>query len=229
MNDKVTIAVALGIFYLLTIASVIVAVQLATPRSWQASLIDAGATVADHGIDALFRHHSVKVKTLEHELKQCQKGGSLKDLITDAQRTFAPDIEPAMMYAQLQVESSLNPTARSRRGAVGIAQFELATWREVGKKIGMPRHTKRTNVDWSVHAQAYLLQSNHDSVKRFTPLPDHQQVVYLTLAAYDCGLHCVKEAWTKCHEKISTCLPQEASLYPRRVLSKVRPWHHDRI
>ena len=71
--SKATIAVALGFFYLLTIVSVVVAVQLATPRSWQASLIDAGAEVADHGIDALFRHHSVKVKTLSMSSSSAKK------------------------------------------------------------------------------------------------------------------------------------------------------------
>ena len=226
--NKVTVAVALVVFYLLTIGSVIIAVQLATPRSWQTSLIDAGATVADHGIDALFRHHSVKVKTLKSELKQCRAGMDLHSIINDAQKQWAPDIAPAMMYAQLQVESSLNPRARSRAGAVGIAQFELATWREVGKKIGMPRHTKRSNVDWSIHAQAYLLQSNYEAVGRLTPVPNHPQLTWLMLAAYDCGLHCVKTAWNKCHEKIKECVPKETADYPGRVISQVHFGNDDR-
>jgi hypothetical protein len=90
-------------------------------------------------------------------------------------------IDPCLILAQLQSESSFNKNARSNAGAVGIAQFIKSTGAAMGL-VGYKKSTKqaydyRTDIELSVQACCRLMKS---LIKGFGS-------VELALAAYNAG------------------------------------------
>ncbi|MEA2186503.1 MAG: hypothetical protein QOK16_1514 [Solirubrobacteraceae bacterium] len=80
------------------------------------------------------------------------------------------NVSAALLGAQLYVESNFNPFARSRAGALGIAQFMPATARTIG--LAEP-----FDAEAAIDAQAHLMR---DLLRRFGSVP-------LALAAYNAG------------------------------------------
>jgi hypothetical protein len=80
------------------------------------------------------------------------------------------NVSAALLGAQLYVESNFNPFARSKAGALGIAQFMPATARTIGL-------AKPFDAEAAIDAQAHLMR---DLLRRFASVP-------LALAAYNAG------------------------------------------
>jgi soluble lytic murein transglycosylase-like protein len=79
-------------------------------------------------------------------------------------------VSAALLAAQLYAESNFNPFARSRAGALGIAQFMPGT--AAGLGLDNPFDAER-----AIDAQAHLMR---DLLRRFGSVP-------LALAAYNAG------------------------------------------
>jgi soluble lytic murein transglycosylase-like protein len=80
------------------------------------------------------------------------------------------NVSAALLAAQLYAESNFNPFARSRAGALGIAQFMPGTARAYG--VSNP-----FDAEQSIDGQARLMR---DLLRRFGSVP-------LALAAYNAG------------------------------------------
>jgi hypothetical protein len=112
-----------------------------------------------------------------------------------------------------EVESMLNPRARSRAGALGLFQFTRATAERFGMRTG--RNDERLDPEKSARAAAWYLRSLHE---RFGSWP-------LAVAAYNAGEHRV--AGSLRHHRASTfdevamALPSETRSYVPRVLAIV--------
>ncbi len=79
-------------------------------------------------------------------------------------------VSAALLAAQLYAESNFNPFARSRAGALGIAQFMPGTARQYGLRDPLDSGA-------AIDAQAHLMR---DLLRRFGAVP-------LALAAYNAG------------------------------------------
>jgi soluble lytic murein transglycosylase-like protein len=105
------------------------------------------------------------------------------------------DVDWKLLRAQAMIESNLNPRARSKAGAKGLAQFMDDTWAEYG-------HGDPFNPEESIAAQAaYMshLLKLYDGDKR------------LALAAYNGGP-------TKLKRVGYECMPAETKSYVFKVL-----------
>jgi hypothetical protein len=80
------------------------------------------------------------------------------------------NVSATLLAAQIYAESTFNPFARSRAGALGIAQFMPATARAMGLEDPM-------DAEQAIDAQAHLMR---DLLRRFGSVP-------LALAAYNAG------------------------------------------
>jgi hypothetical protein len=88
-------------------------------------------------------------------------------LVRAAQRW---NVSATLLAAQIYAESTFNPFARSRAGALGIAQFMPATARAMGLDDPM-------DPEQAIDAQAHFMR---DLLRRFGSVP-------LALAAYNAG------------------------------------------
>jgi hypothetical protein len=80
------------------------------------------------------------------------------------------NVSATLLAAQIYEESTFNPFARSRAGALGIAQFMPATARAIGLRNPF-------DPEQAIDAQAHLMR---DLLRRFGSVP-------LALAAYNAG------------------------------------------
>ena len=105
-----------------------------------------------------------------------ETGGPLEfgPLVASASRRYG--VDPALVHAVIQVESSFNPNAVSRRGATGLMQLISAT---AARYQVYDRFDPRANVKAGVQHLQYLLDEfDHD--------------VTLALAAYNAGENAVR-------------------------------------
>lgn len=96
-------------------------------------------------------------------------GSSYDNLIVKYSEYYG--IEPAFLKAMIHVESSFNPKAVSRKGAIGLCQLMPPTARELG--------VNPWNVDQNVKGGAKYI--------RFL-LDTYNQDTKLALYAYNCGM-----------------------------------------
>ena len=88
-------------------------------------------------------------------------------------------LPPAVVAAQLDVESRWDPRALSPAGARGLAQFMPRTWERYGR--GDPFDPKR-----AIRAQGIYLKDLRRAVRRLEPSSPEEEVA-LVLAAYNAG------------------------------------------
>ncbi len=122
-------------------------------------------------------------------------------------------LREALVWAA-EVESTMNPEARSPAGAVGLFQLMPATARSLGLKTAYPDQRLDPEANARAAARYYKrLQA------RFGSWP-------LTLAAYNCGegrvAKAMKQSGSPDFDAIARQLPLETRMYVPRVLETVK-------
>ena len=121
---------------------------------------------------------------------------------------------PAELVWVAEVESTLNPAARSPAGARGLFQLMPATAKELGLSTFMP--DERTDPKKSAGAAAQLLRTLH---KKFGDWP-------LALAAYNAGAgrvqRTLKQQKATTFAEIASALPVETRMYVPKVLAMLQ-------
>jgi membrane-bound lytic murein transglycosylase D len=134
-------------------------------------------------------------------------------LVPGLQRIFREEGVPPEWVWLAEVESSMNPKARSPAGAVGLFQFMPATAERFGLRISWP--DERLDPAKSARAAAQYLHFLHG---RFQSWP-------LALAAYNAGEgrvgRTLQSRSAKSFAEIQSALPAETQLYVPKVLATV--------
>jgi membrane-bound lytic murein transglycosylase D len=134
-------------------------------------------------------------------------------LVPELKRIFvAKGIPPAWVWIA-EVESSMDPKARSPAGARGLFQFMPATAKRFGLSVSWP--DERINPEKSAHAAADYLRYLHE---QFGSWP-------LAIAAYNAGEgrvgRAIKSTGGSSFPALSRHLPAETRLYVPKVLATV--------
>jgi len=136
------------------------------------------------------------------------------ELVPVIKSAFRAERTPEALVWIAEVESSMDPGARSPRGAVGLFQLMPGTARSLG--LSLTPKDERTDPVRSAQAAARLLRRLHG---RFGSWP-------LTLAAYNAGEGRVgallRERRATAFDEISDGLPIETRMYVPRVLETIR-------
>ncbi|MBI5382750.1 MAG: lytic transglycosylase domain-containing protein [Opitutae bacterium] len=134
-------------------------------------------------------------------------------LMPTLREAFVAEGVPAELAWLAEVESTLNPSARSPAGAMGLFQLMPATAKAQGLSTWLP--DERTQPEKSARAAARLLRSLH---AQFGDWP-------LALAAYNAGAGRVGRALAAAPERtfngIAPRLPAETRLYVPKVCATV--------
>ena len=134
-------------------------------------------------------------------------------LMSRLKAIFRSEGVPPELVWIAEVESRLNPRARSRAGALGLFQLKRATAQRFGMRTG--RVDERLDPEKSARAAAWYLRSLHD---RFGSWP-------LAVAAYNAGENRVAGSLRRRHastfDEVATALPSETRDYVPRVLAIV--------
>ncbi len=134
-------------------------------------------------------------------------------LVPHLKQAFDAEGVPASLVWMAEVESSMNPQARSPAGARGLFQLMPATAKRFGLRVSWP--DERTDPEKSAHAAAEYLRYLHG---RFGSWP-------LALAAYNAGEgrvgRALDTAKTSTFAGASGHLPPETRLYVPKVLATV--------
>jgi len=142
------------------------------------------------------------------------KPASAAEFVPSMKRAFRSAGVPEELVWLAEVESTMNPDARSPRGAVGLFQITSATAKSLGLSLS-PRDERR-DPERSAAAAAKYLRYLHD---RFGSWP-------LALAAYNAGegriSGLLKKHGATDFDGIAPSLPMETRMYVPRVLETVR-------
>jgi membrane-bound lytic murein transglycosylase MltF len=110
--------------------------------------------------------------------------------IMSATHDHLPGVDWRLVKAQLFQESRLDPQAKSHAGAMGIAQFMPATWKEIAAEMGM-QNQRPTNPGAAIPACCFYMSkllhkwsANRPTVDRYC----------LALASYNAGFGNILEA-----------------------------------
>ena len=147
-------------------------------------------------------------------LQSRPRPASADQLIPVLGAVFAAAGLPVELVWLAEVESTLNPSARSPAGARGLFQLMPATAQELGLGTFMP--DERTDPKKSAGAAARLLRALY---KKFGDWP-------LAFAAYNAGAGRVQRALDRqkagTFAEIAAALPAETRMYVPKVLAMVR-------
>ena len=134
-------------------------------------------------------------------------------LVPRLKTIFAEEGVPPEWVWIAEVESSMNPKARSPVGARGLFQFMPATAERFGMSTSWP--DERTDPEKSARAAARYLRTLHDTFQSWP----------LALAAYNAGEGRVGRALeasrAKTFAEVAAQLPSETRLYVPKVLATV--------
>lgn len=152
-------------------------------------------------------------ETWEKKLSGRKAPANAADLVPSLKAIFREEGVPEQLVWLAEVESSLNPKARSPVGAVGLFQFMPATAKRFGMKTSPV--DQRTNPEQSARAAARYLRTLH---KQFNSWP-------LAFAAYNAGEgrvgRLLKDRSDKTFESIADSLPMETQMYVPKVLAMI--------
>lgn len=136
-----------------------------------------------------------------------------EELMPGLRAAFVAEGVPPELAWLAEVESTLDPSARSPAGARGLFQLMPATARALGLSTFMP--DERSNADKSAHAAARYLSTLH---RKFGNWP-------LAFAAYNAGEGRVQRllASRQAHDfaGISGALPSETRMYVPKVCATI--------
>ena len=152
-------------------------------------------------------------KSWERKLKDRPKPARAGELIPTIKSAFSEEGVPEQWVWMAEVESSLNPSAISPVGAVGLFQFMPATAKRFGLKT-QPKD-ERLVPEKSARAAARYLKVLY---KQFQSWP-------LSLAAYNAGEGRVSKklaaSSVKTFEAIENTLPLETQMYVPKIMALV--------
>jgi len=147
------------------------------------------------------------------KLSSRPKPAQAEALVPRIKKVFSSEGVPPQWVWLAEVESSMNPNAKSPVGAKGLFQLMPATAKRFGLKLSPV--DERTNPEKSARAAAQYLKILH---KQFGAWP-------LVLAAYNAGEGRVgkllKKNQTKSFDKIAPDLPVETRMYVPKVMAVV--------
>lgn len=136
------------------------------------------------------------------------------ELVPRLESIFRDSGLPSQLVWLAEVESSMDPAAKSPVGAVGLFQLMPATARSLGLQTS-PKD-QRLDPDVNARAAAAYLKALH---RRFGSWP-------LVLAAYNAGEGKVSDLCrrrnTRAFDDIADALPTETQMYVPRVLETIR-------
>lgn len=107
---------------------------------------------------------------------------------------ICPEISGAVIAVQIGKESSWQPQAKSKSGALGLAQFMPDTWKTVGKDGDGDGSADVMNPHDAIYSQGHFMCSLADQMKKLIAAGKVKgEVVNLALAAYNAGPGAVEE------------------------------------
>lgn len=135
------------------------------------------------------------------------------ELMPRLRAAFSAEGVPAELVWLAEAESSLNPSARSPTGALGLFQFMPATAKAMGLRTLLP--DERTDPDRSARAAAHYLRMLHGRFGNWA----------LALAAYNAGEGRVSRTLTakraSTFTAIADALPAETQMYVPKVCALI--------
>ncbi|MDD4060818.1 MAG: lytic transglycosylase domain-containing protein, partial [Kiritimatiellae bacterium] len=136
------------------------------------------------------------------------------DVVPRLEAVFRDSGLPPQLVWLAEVESSMDPAAKSPAGAVGLFQLMPATARSLG--LATSPKDQRLDPEKNARAAATYLKALH---RRFGSWP-------LALAAYNAGEGKVsglcRRRGTRAFDDIADALPTETQMYVPRVLETIR-------
>lgn len=107
---------------------------------------------------------------------------------------ICPEISGAVIAVQIGKESSWQPQAKSKAGALGLAQFMPDTWKTVGKDGDGDGKADVMNPHDAIYSQGHFMCSLAAQMKKLIAAGKVKgEVVNLALAAYNAGPGAVEE------------------------------------
>ena len=114
--------------------------------------------------------------------------GEYQDIVLKA-GSICPEITPPLIAAQIEAESSWDPTAVSEAGAQGMTQFMPGTWASFGRDGDGDGKAEINNPQDAIYSQGVYMCSLASEVKeRISAGRLAGDVVQLALAAYNAGI-----------------------------------------
>jgi len=105
-----------------------------------------------------------------------------RDVVRNARLEFGIDAPVAMLAGQVEQESGWDTAARSRVGALGLAQFMPLTAADLARSLGGP--AEPLNAAWALRAQARYMHQLANAVR----YPKECDGFAAALSAYNGGL-----------------------------------------
>lgn len=114
--------------------------------------------------------------------------GEYQEIVTRA-GSLCPEITPPLIAAQIEAESSWNPTAVSEAGAQGMTQFMPGTWASFGRDGDGDGKAEINNPQDAIYSQGvYMCSLASEVQERISAGRLAGDVVQLALAAYNAGI-----------------------------------------
>ena len=154
-------------------------------------------SVSKTGISTESREVSVKIKEkIQTESLPEQGTNSTKQIINDVKSAKSPteriarqyDVEVELLLALVKTESTFNPKAISRNGAVGLLQLMPATARDLGLKVPSYQNVRKPTPKPNVDERFDSLKNLEAGIKYLHQMLKKYEGDYsLALAAYNAG------------------------------------------
>jgi soluble lytic murein transglycosylase-like protein len=128
-----------------------------------------------------------------------------------------------LLKAQVKAESGFDPEAKSKAGAMGLAQFMPPTWKEFGE--GEPFDPEQ-----AIKAQAKYMRWLWDFLIKI--LRNKRFLIEWSLAAYNWGIGNVRNLALNVNgdfERAFDQLPKETQNYVTRIMNFYNEYAHNEI
>jgi len=154
--------------------------------------------------------------------KRAKIPGTYDQHIKASTNTHLAGVDWLLLKAQFYQESLLDPRAKSPAGAMGIAQFMPATWRETCDLLGWPQSADPFDPVLSIEAGCHYMRRMRASWAGCEPLDQHK----LALASYNAGIgnirKATREAGSYKADPVLAALPRVTGKHARETQTYVR-------